>query len=268
MIINQDFKAVHPNARIGNNVTISPFVTIEEDVQIGDDCWIGPHVTIMNGATIGSGCKIFPGAVVGAEPQDLKYGGEETFLKVGNNVTIREYCTLNRGTKADGITEIGDNCLLMAYVHVAHDCKIKDHVVLVNSVNLGGHVEIDSHAIVAGMSAVHQFVKIGKHVMIGGGTMLRKDAPPFVKASGDPAKFMGVNSIGLKRRGFTDDQVNHISNIYRILFIKGLPVSKALEQIKEEIPSSSDKELILSFIADGDRGLIKGFQTSKNGNSH
>ena len=208
---------IHRNATIGKGTVIEPFATIQEDVVLGENCWVGPYVTIMDGTRIGNNVKIFPGAVVGAPPQDLKYAGEPTTLEIGDGTIVREFCTLNRGTKASMTTKIGKNCLLMAYVHVAHDCFIGDNVILANNVNLAGHIDIDDYAILGGLTAVHQFVKIGKHVMIGGGSLVMKDVPHFVKAARDPLSYEGVNSVGLKRRGFTVEQINRIHDIYRYL---------------------------------------------------
>jgi UDP-N-acetylglucosamine acyltransferase len=254
------FKNVHPDARIGENVTISQFTTIEGDVEIGEGTWIGPNVSIMNGVTIGKNCRIFPGAILGSVPQDLKFEGEQSELVIGDNVTIREYCTLNRGTKANMKTEISNNCLLMAYVHVAHDCILHENVILANNVNLAGHIEVGKNCVLGGLTAVHQFVKIGDHCMIGGGSLVRKDVPPYVKAAREPLSFVGVNSIGLRRRGFSNEEINHIQDIYRILF------SQAIGLIEATISASPFREKILGFIKDGDRGIMRGFrQIASNG---
>lgn len=251
---------VHPDARIGKNVTIEPFAYISGDVEIGDGTWIGPQATVMDGTRIGNNCRIFPGAVVGAIPQDLKYKGEASTLIIGDNVTVRECCTLNRGTEASMTTKIGSNTLLMAYVHVAHDCFIGSNCILANNVNLAGHIEIGNHVIIGGLSAVHQFVKIGDHAMIGGGSLVRKDVPPYVKAAREPLSYVGVNSIGLRRRGFNDDQINHIQDIYRILFVKGTNVKKSMETIDATVSASEEKEKIMNFLNQADRGLMKGFK--------
>ena len=255
-------RSVHPDARIGDNVKIENFVTIGKDVVIGDGTWIGPMVTIMDGVRIGNNCKIFPGAVIGAIPQDLKFKGENSIVYIGDNVTIREYCTINRGTEDKHKTVIGENCMLMAYVHVAHDCIIERNSILANNVNLAGHIEIGESAIVGGMVAVHQFVKIGKHSMVGGGSLVRKDIAPFVKAAREPVSYVGVNSIGLNRRGFTSDQVNRIKDIYRYLFVKGLNTTQALAKIEEELPDSEEREYILTFVRKSmkNRGLMRGFR--------
>lgn len=258
------FSFIHPDAQIGQNVTIEPFTTIGGDVVIGDGTWIGPHVTIMDGSRIGRNCKIFPGAVIGAIPQDLKFSGEYSTVELGDEVIVREYCTLNRGTKASHRTTIGKGSLLMAYVHVAHDCHIRKHCVLANGVTLAGHIEIDDYAILGGLTAVHQFVKIGAHAFIGGGSLVRKDVPPFVKAAREPLSYAGVNSIGLRRRGFTTEQIHHIQNIYRILFVKGYNTSQAVEIIETDIDATPERDYILEFIRKADRGLMRGFQQTNS----
>lgn len=254
---------IHPGAKIANDVCVEPFVTIQEDVEIGEGTWIGPHVTVMNGTRIGKNCKIFPGAVLGGIPQDLKYRGERTFLQIGDNVIVREYCTLNKGTSANDRTRIGNDCLLMAYVHIAHDCVIGDNCILANNVNLAGHITLGDYAVLGGLTAVHQFVQIGQHAMVGGGSLVRKDVPPFVKAARDPLAYAGVNSIGLKRRGFTAEDIHHIEDIYRNLFVKTLNTSQAIRSIKEEIEPSPLKSQILSFIDASERGLIRGYKSRK-----
>jgi UDP-N-acetylglucosamine acyltransferase len=251
---------IHPEAKIGKNVTIAPFVTIEKDVEIGDDCWIGSGACVMNGVRLGNNVKIFQGAIVGAVPQDLKFGGEESILEIDDNTIIREYCTINRGTKASYKTYIGKNCLVMAYVHVAHDCIISNNCILANNVTLAGHIEVAPHVVIGGMTAVHQFVHIGSHAMVGGGSLVRKDVPPFVKAAREPLSYVGVNSIGLRRRGFNNDQINAIQDIYRILFVKGYNNSQALKMIHSEIPNSEEKATILEFIQQSNRGLMRGFR--------
>lgn len=256
--------AIHPKAQLGENVVVESFVTIAEDVVIGEGTWIGSNVVIEDGVRIGKNCKIFPGAVVGGIPQDLKYQGEKTTLIIGDNVVVREYCTLNKGTSASGSTVIGDNCLLMAYVHVAHDCKLGNAVILANAVNLAGHVEISDYVIIGGLAAVHQFVKIGKNSMVGGGSLVRKDVPPYIKASREPLSYAGVNSIGLKRNGFSSSDIHHIQDIYRILFVKGYPFSKAVKLIESEIQDSDHKSLILDFVKSAERGILKGFRQSKS----
>lgn len=257
--MNQPLAYVHPQAKVANNVVIEPFVNIEKNVIIEEGTWIGSHVTIMEGARIGKNCRIFPGAVIAAIPQDLKFDGEETIVKIGDNTTIREFTTINRGTKASYETVVGNNCLLMAYVHVAHDCSIGDNVILANAATLGGHIRIDDWAIVGGLAAVHQFVQVGAHAMISGGALIRKDVPPFVKAAREPLSYVGVNSIGLRRRGFTNDQINHIQDIYRYIYLKKQNVSQAVNYIEAEIPASPERDEILAFIARSTRGIMKGY---------
>lgn len=253
---------IHPNAKIGNNVVIEPFAYVDEGVEIGDNTWVGPHATIMRGSRIGKNCKIFPGAVVGAIPQDLKYKGEDSLLVVEDNVTIRECCTLNRGTSASMMTKIGENTLLMAYVHVAHDCFIGNNCIIANNVNLAGHITIGNSVVLGGVTAVHQFVKIGDHVIVGGGSLVRKDIPPFVKAAREPLSYAGVNSIGLSRRGFSREQINSIHEIYRILFVKHKNVKYGITEIETSLPHSEYKDYILQFVKDADRGLMKGYKAS------
>lgn len=251
---------VHKSAKLGENVTVEPFAYIGENVEIGDNSWIGPHAVVLTESFIGKNCKIFPGAVVGAIPQDLKYKGEKSTVIVGDNVTIRECCTLNRGTEASMTTKVGSNTLLMAYVHIAHDSFVGENCILANNVNLAGHIEIGNYVILGGLTAVHQFVKIGDHAMVGGGSLVRKDVPPFVKAAREPLSYVGVNSVGLKRRGFTTEQINHIQDIYRILFVKGDNVNKSIETIEATIRESAEKQQILGFLNKADRGLMKGFK--------
>lgn len=249
---------VHSDAQLGKNVIIEPFAVVHGDAVIGDNVHVHSHAIIHDGARIGDGCQIFQGAAVGSIPQDLKFNGEDSTLEIGNNTVIREYCTLNRGTAAHGKTSIGADCLLMAYVHVAHDCIIGNHCILVNNVNLGGHVEVGEYAIISAMSMVHQFVKIGPHTMISGGSLVRKDVPPFIKAARTPLAFAGVNSIGLKRRGYTADDIHVIQEAYRRLYLQGLNNSAAVEVIRNEVDDTTAKAEILDFIAASDRGLIKG----------
>lgn len=262
--MNQPLAYVHPQAKVAKNVVIEPFVNIEKNVEIDEGTWIGSNVTIMEGARIGKNCKIFPGAVIAAIPQDLKFDGEETSVIIGDNTIVREFVTINRGTKANNKTLIGDNCLLMAYVHIAHDCTIGNNVILANACNLAGHILIDDWAILGGLSAVHQFVHIGAHTMVSGGSMVRKDVPPFVKAGRDPLAFIGVNSIGLRRRGFSNERINAIQEIYRILYLRGYNISQAVRYVEANIPSTPDRDEILSFITNSQRGLMKGYTRIKD----
>lgn len=259
--------AVHPNARIGKNVKIGPWVTIEADVVIGDNTTIGANVCIMSGTRIGKNCQIFPGAVVGAIPQDLKYSGEDTTLEIGDNVIIREYCTLNRGTRANYKTVIGNNCLLMAYVHVAHDCVIGEHCILANNATLAGHVEIEEHVILGGMTAVHQFVQIGAHALIGGGTLLNKDVPPYVRISRYPASYIGVNTVGLRRQGFASNVIRSIQDIYHQLFVEHRNISKGVKFIEEHIEDSLERQRIIGFTRASKNGLIKGLNNKRKNNT-
>ena len=264
------FQDIHPKAKIGKNVKFSSFVTVEEDVVIGDGCDIGANVCILNGTRMGNNCKIFPGAIIGSIPQDLKFQGEKSTLEIGNNVIIREYCTINRGTLANIRTVIEDNCLIMAYCHVAHDCIIHENCVLANGVNLAGHIEIGTRSVLGGLTAVHQFVRIGDHAMVGGGSLVRKDVPPYVTAAREPLSYAGVNSIGLRRRGFSSEQIHTIQDIYRILYVKGYNTTQAVGMIEEKIVSSPEREKILGFIRAADRGIIKGFRplNGKSSNGH
>ena len=216
----QPLAYVHPTAKIADNVVIDPFVTIHADVVIDEGTHVMSGAVIFKGARIGKNCKIFPGASIGAIPQDLKFDGEETLTIIGDNTTIREYVTINKGTKALGYTKVGQNCLLMAYVHLAHDCIIGDNCILANSVQVAGHVTVGDFTILGGAALVHQFVKIGKHAMISGGSLVRKDVPPYTKAAREPLSYEGVNSIGLRRRGFSNEKISEIKDIYRTLFVK------------------------------------------------
>lgn len=249
---------IHPDAKIGTNVTIAPFAYIEADVEIGDDSWIGPHAVIMNGARIGKSCSIFPGAVISAIPQDLKFEGEYTTTEIGDNTTVRECVTINRGTKDRMTTRVGSNCLLMAYVHIAHDCFVGNNAILANSVNLAGHVTIEDWVILEGYVGVSQFVRIGAHAFIAGQTGVRKNVPPFVKAAREPLSYVGINSIGLRRRGFSNESILQIEDIYRTLYVKGLNVSNALVVIEQEAPASPEKEQIINFIRESTNGIIRG----------
>ena len=255
----QPLSYVHPDAKIANNVVIDPFVTIAKNVEIGKGTWIGSNVTIMEGARIGENCKLFPGSVISGIPQDLKFQGEKSLAIIGNNTTVRECATINRGTSVTGKTEVGENCLIMAYAHIAHDCRIGNHCIIVNSVALGGHVSIGDYAIIGGLSAVHQFASIGKHAMVSGGSLIRKDVPPYVKAAREPLSFVGINSIGLRRRGFSDDKIQEIQNIFRILYQNNNNNTQALLKIETEINASPERDEIISFIQNSGRGIMKGF---------
>jgi UDP-N-acetylglucosamine acyltransferase len=261
--MKQPLAYIHPEAKIAPNVVIEPFVTIDKNVIIGEGTRIGSNATILEGARIGKNCNIFPGAVISAVPQDLKFVGEDTTVEIGDNTTIRECVTVNRGTKAKGKTVIGNNCLLMAYVHVAHDCVIGNNVILVNAVQVAGEVKIDDWAIVGGTSAIHQFVHIGAHVMIGGGAKVGKDVPPFVKLHHTKLSYAGINSIGLRRRSFSNEKIQEIQNIYRILFQSGLNNTQALEKIETDLPASNERDEIILFVKNSQRGIIKGYTAER-----
>jgi UDP-N-acetylglucosamine acyltransferase len=249
---------IHPNAKIGKGVSIEPFSAIYDNVEIGDGTWIGPNVTIFPGARIGKNCKIFPGAVISAIPQDLKFNGEDTTTEIGDNTTIRECVTINRGTTDKMKTAVGSNCLLMAYVHVAHDCILGNNIILANSVTLAGHVQIDDWAILEGLVAVQQFIRIGAHSFLAGGSLVRKNVPPFTKGAREPLQYIGINSVGLRRRGFTNELILEIEDIYRTLYVKGLNVANALTVIEQEAPVSKEKEEILDFIRESKDGIMRG----------
>ncbi len=257
--MKQPLAYVHPEANVADNVVIEPFVSIDKDVIIGEGTRIGSSVTIMPGVRIGKNCRIFPGAVIGAVPQDLKFRGEYSTVEIGDNTTIREFVTINRGTAAKGKTVVGSNCLLMAYVHVAHDCVVGNNVILVNNTQLAGEVIVDDYAILAGMVAVHQFVRVGSHVMIAGGSLVRKDVPPFIKAGREPLSYVGINSIGLRRRNFSNEKIREIQEIYRYIYQKGLNISQAVEIIEAEMPASTERDEVLLFIKDSKRGIIRGY---------
>jgi len=257
--MKQPLAYVHPEANIADNVVIEPFVSIDKDVIVGEGTRIGSSVTIMPGVRIGKNCRIFPGAVIGAVPQDLKFRGEYSTVEIGDNTTIREFVTINRGTSAKGKTVVGSNCLLMAYVHVAHDCVVGNNVILVNNTQLAGEVIVDDYAILAGMVAVHQFVHVGSHVMIAGGSLVRKDVPPFIKAGREPLSYVGINSIGLRRRNFSNEKIREVQEIYRYIYQKGLNISQAVEIIEAEMPASTERDEVLLFIKDSKRGIIRGY---------
>jgi UDP-N-acetylglucosamine acyltransferase len=262
--MNQPLAYIHPDAEIAENAVIEPFASIAKNVVIGEGTWIGSNAVIMEGTKIGKNCKIFPGAVIGAVPQDLKFKGEKTTAEIGDGTTIREFVTINRGTSAKNKTVVGENCLLMAYVHVAHDCVVGNNCILVNNVTLAGEVVVDDWAILGGLTAIHQFVHVGAHAMISGGSLVRKDVPPYVKAAREPLSYVGINSIGLRRRNFSNEKINEIQNIYRILFQKGYNYSQALEYIEAELSASKERDEVILFVRNSKRGIIKGFQSGSD----
>jgi len=247
---------IHPDAKVSESVTIDAFTSVAADVEIGDGTWLGPNVTIMDGARIGKNCKIFPGAVISAEPQDLKYKGEKTQAIIGDNTIIRESATVNKGTLAKGKTIVGSNCLLMANSHVGHDCEIGNYVILVNSVGLAGEVVVDDFVILGGLVGVHQFVRIGAHAFIQGGSMVGMDIPPYITAGRNPTKFAGINTIGLRRRGFESEIIRKIQEAYRIVYNTGLNNSLALQKISDEFGEQKEIERIIDFISASKRGIV------------
>lgn len=257
--MKQPLSYVHPDAKIADSVVIEPFVTIDKNVEIGEGTRIGSNVTILEGARIGKNCNIFPGAVIGAIPQDLKFRGEETTAIIGDNTTIRECVTVNRGTAAKGRTVVGSNCLIMAYSHVAHDCIVGDNVIISNASQLAGEVVVDNYAVIGGGSLIHQFCHIGPHVMLQGGALVNKDIPPYVKAAREPIAYAGVNSIGLRRRNFTNDTIREIQDIYRYLYLSSMNVSDAIERIEAELPATKERDEIILFIKNSKRGIIRGY---------
>lgn len=255
--------AVDPRAKIGKNVTIEPFTTVGANVTVGSDTWIGPNVTIMENVKIGKNCKIFPGTVIGAVPQDLKFDGEDTQVIIGDGTTLRECVTINRGTKALGYTKVGNNCLIMATSHIAHDCIVGDNVIIANGCGIAGHVEIGDFVVMGGLSAVQQFGKIGKHVMISGGSLIRKDIPPYVKVAREPISYAGINSVGLRRRGFTNDKIFEIQKIYRAVFQMKMNTTQAIEFIEKEMLPTMERDEIITFIQNSPRGIVKGYGSNK-----
>lgn len=255
---------IHPEAKIGANVTIDPFTSIHKNVEIGEGTWIASNVTIMEGARIGKNCRIFSGAVISAIPQDLKYRGEDTLTIIGDNCTIRECVTINRGTLDRKKTEIGTNCLIMAYSHIAHDCTVGNYCIFANNTTLAGHITVGDNVVLGGLTAVQQFVRIGSYSFITGGSLVRKDIPPYIKAAREPISYAGVNSVGLKRRGYDTQKINHILDIYRILFVRGYNVSKALDIIEAEIPVSDERDEIVNFIRETGRGIMRGYTRRNN----
>jgi UDP-N-acetylglucosamine acyltransferase len=258
----QPLAYIHPQAKIANSVVIDPFAVIHKDVEIGEGTWIGSNVTIMDGARIGKNCKIFPGAVISAVPQDLKYAGEETTAVIGDNTTIREYVTINRGTNDKWETKVGKNCLLMAYCHIAHDCEVGDNCIFSNNTTLAGHITIGDNVVLAGMVAIHQFCKVGSHAFVTGGSLVRKDIPPYIKVAREPLSYAGINSVGLRRRGFSSEKINEIQEIYRVLFVKNNNVTKALDIIEADFSPTEERDEIINFIRNSNKGVMKGFGNS------
>lgn len=260
--MNQPLAYVHPGAKIAKNVVIEPFTTIHNNVVIGEGSWIGSNVTIMEGARIGKNCSIFPGAVISAVPQDKKFNDEETTTEIGDNTTIRECVTINRGTTDRMKTVIGENCWIMAYSHIAHDCKVGNNCIFSNNSTLAGHINVGDYVVLAGMAAVQQYCSIGSHAFVTGGSMVRKDVPPFVKAGREPLSYVGINSIGLRRRGFSTEKIREIQDIYRILYQKNYNNTQAVAIIEAEMQATAERDEILEFIKNSQRGIMKGYFSS------
>ena len=248
---------IHPDAVIGENVEIGPFVTIDRDVIIGDGCVIEANATICRYTKLGKNCHVFPSAVIGAIPQDLKFRGEETWAVIGDNCVLRECVTVHRGTASKGRTLIGNNNLIMAYCHVAHDCILHDNIIMSNATQLAGEVEIDDFAILGGGSLVHQFSHIGCHSMIQGGSKVNKDVPPFAVVAREPVEFCGINSVGMNRRGFTSEQIHTVQEVYRLIYKSGMNTTQALNHIEATMPQSVERDLVLAFIRTSTRGIVK-----------
>lgn len=249
---------VHPEAKLGENVIVEPFAYVEQNTEIGDGTRVMTHATVLSGARIGKDCTIFPHATVAGIPQDLKFRGEDTEAIIGDNTIIRECATVNRGTASKGFTKVGANCLVMAYSHIAHDCVLNDHIILGNATQLAGEVEIEDYAIISGGALVHQFTKIGAHVMIQGGSKVGKDIPPYVMVGREPITFVGLNVVGLRRRGFISERINSIQEIYRYLYQSGFNITQAAERIEKELPVSDDRDHVLEFIRSSSRGIVRG----------
>ncbi len=260
--MNQPLAYVHPGAKIAKNVVIEPFTTIHNNVIIGEGTWIGSNVTIMEGARIGKNCNIFPGAVISAIPQDLKFQDEDTTVEIGDGTTIREFVTINRGTVDRMKTVVGKNCWIMAYCHIAHDCIVGDNCIFSNNSTLAGHITVGDHVVLAGMAAIQQFCMIGSHAFVTGGSLVRKDVPPFVKAGREPLSYVGINSIGLRRRGFSTEKIREIQNIYRILYQKNYNNTQAADIIEAEMEATPERDEILQFIKNSQRGIMKGYVSS------
>ena len=260
--MNQPLAYVHPGAKIAKNVVVEPFSTINNNVEIGEGTWVGSNVTIMEGARIGKNCFIYPGTVISANPQDLKFEGEDSLCEIGDNTTIRECVTINRGTKDRGTTKIGSNCLIMAYSHIAHECLVGDNCIFSNNTTLAGHVTVGDYVIISGLTAIHQFCSIGNHAFVTGGSLVRKDVPPYVKAAREPLSYVGINSVGLRRRGYGSDKIREIQNIYRLLYQKNYNNSQACAIIEAEMEASDERDEILMFIKNSHRGIMKGYTKS------
>lgn len=255
--MNQPLAYIHPDAKIDPSVVIGPFVTIEKNVEIGEGTRIDSNATICEGTRIGKNCHVFQGAVLGAIPQDLKFKGEDTLAIIGDNCNIREFVTIHRGTASRGKTVVGNNNLIMAYCHVGHDCVLGNNIIMSNGIQLAGEVEVDDFAVIGGGALVHQFTHIGSHVMVQGGIKVTKDVPPYITAGRDIIVFAGINSVGLNRSGFSTEQIERIKDIYRVIYQLGLNTTQAVEKVETEFPASKEKDAIISFIKNSQRGIVK-----------
>ena len=258
---------VSPEAQLGENVEIGPYAYIDKDVVIGDNCKIHPHAVIYSYVRMGEGCEVFPGAVVGAIPQDLKYDGEVTYVEIGNHVTIRECATINRGTNASGkgVTKVGNNTLIMSYVHIAHDCRVGNHCILTSYVGIAGETDVDDWAIIGGGTKVHQFSHIGTHAMVGGACKVNKDIPPYSICGRDPICYAGVNIVGLRRRGFESEVIRNIKDIYDTIYFQGLNNADGCAKVEAGFPKSEERDTILKFIRESKRGIVRGMEIGTKG---
>ena len=249
---------VDASAHLGAGVVVEAFAFVGPHVYVGEGTWIGPNATLLGNTTVGRDCKFFPGCVVGADSQDLKYNGEPTTVEIGDRTSIRECVTIHRATTDRMVTRVGSDCLIMAYVHIAHDVQVGNHVILANACNVAGHVVIEDQVIIEGMVGIQQFVRIGKHAFIAGGSLVRKNVPPYIKAAREPLSYIGINGIGLRRRGFDIDRIQAIEDIYRTLYVLNNNMSQAVKAAELELPTSEDKDVVLSFIRNSDKGIIRG----------
>lgn len=267
MIKIHPLATVSPDAIIGDNVEIGPYAFVDANVKIGNNCKIHPHAIIYEYVTMGDDCEVFPGAVVGAIPQDLKFDGEVTYVQIGNRTTIRECATINRGTKASGkgITKIGDDVLLMSYVHVAHDCTVGNHCILVSYVGIAGETDVEDWAILGGNTVVHQFSHIGRHAMVGGGSKVNKDIPPYSLCGRDPICYAGINIVGLRRRGFSSEVIRNIKDIYDTIYHQGFNISDGCSKVENGFPQSEERDVILNFIRNSKRGVVRGNDPNEKG---
>lgn len=267
MITIHPLATVHPGAKLGDNVEVGPYAYIDDNVEIGEGCKIYPHANILSYVKIGKDCSVFPGAVVGAVPQDLKFDGEVTYVHIGDRVTIRECATINRGTKASGkgVTKIGDDTLVMSYVHVAHDCNVGNHCILVSYVGIAGETDVEDWAIIGGHTAVHQFSHIGTHAMVGGCSAVNKDIPPYSICGRTPICYAGINIVGLRRRGFDSDAIRNIKDIYDMIYYQGYNISDGCAKVAAGFAPSVERDNILEFIKNSKRGIVRAADAASKG---